>query len=418
MSYCLNPSCSHPQNPEGARFCHACGCLLPLKERYRAIRQIGEGGFGRTFLAVDEDRLNSRCVIKQFFPQFQGTTALQKATELFNREAVRLHELGEHPQIPDLLAFFEQDKRLYLVQEFIDGPNLLQELRERGAFSELQIRQLLEDLLPVLQFIHERKVIHRDIKPENILRRQKNGQLVLVDFGVASSGAGTALAPTGTRAGTQGYAPMEQMRGGAAFPASDLYSLAVTCLVLLAASVPDDLFDPLEGEWIWRENLAKSGKVVSPRLGQILDKMLQYSVRDRYQSAAEVLAQLNPAKAGTPHPPAPPKVTPATPAPRHPQPATQPPPPTSTSRPKSQAPAHNIDMIAAELASVKTQVSQAQPAPPNAGAPAILPPAPTPAPPQKPPAGGAKSPQGKSKSAGSDIDADLESLRSEYFPES
>ncbi|MBW4494815.1 MAG: serine/threonine protein kinase [Oscillatoria princeps RMCB-10] len=414
MSYCLNPSCPNPQNPEGARFCQACGCLLPLKERYRAIRPIGEGGFGRTFLAVDEDRLNSRCVIKQFFPQFQGTVALQKATELFSREAVRLDELGEHPQIPDLLAFFEQDKRLYLVQEFIDGPSLLQELRERGAFSELQIRQLLGDLLPVLQFIHERKVIHRDIKPENIVRRRKNGQLVLVDFGVASQGAGTELAETGTRAGTQGYAPMEQMRGGAAYPASDLYSLAVTCLVLLAASMPDNLFDPLEGEWIWREKLAKSGKPVSPRLGQILDKMLQNSVRDRYQSAAVVLEELNPAKAGTRHPPAVPKVTPATPAPPPPQPATQPPPPNSTSRAKSQAPSRDIDMIAAELA----LVSQAQPAPPNAGAPAIEPPAPSPAPPQKPPAGGTQSPLGKSKSAGSDIDAELESLKSEYRPES
>jgi serine/threonine protein kinase len=378
---------------------------MPLKDRYRAIRQIGEGGFGRTFLAVDEDRLNSACVIKQFFPQFQGTTALQKATELFNREAVRLYELGEHPQIPDLLAYFEQDKRLYLVQEFIDGPNLLQELRDRGAFSELQIRQLLEDLLPVLQFIHEHKVIHRDIKPENILRRRKNDQLVLVDFGVASQAAGTALASTGTRAGTQGYAPMEQMRGGAAYPASDLYSLAVTCLVLQTATGPDDLFDPLEGEWIWREKLAKSGKAVSPRLGEILDKMLQYSVRDRYQSAAEVLLELNPAKIGIRHPPAVPKVTPATPAPPPPPPATQLPPPISTSHTKSQAPAHNIDMIAAELASVKTQVSQAQPAPP-------------PAPPVKPPAGGAQSPQGKSKFAGSDIDAELESLKSEYLGES
>ena len=417
MSYCLNPTCSNPQNPEGARFCHACGCLVPLKERYRAIRQIGEGGFGRTFLAVDEDRLNSACVIKQFFPQFQGTTALQKATELFNREAVRLYELGEHPQIPDLLAFFEQDKRLYLVQEFIDGPSLLQELRDRGAFSELQIRHLLGDLLPVLQFIHDRKVIHRDIKPENIVRRRKNGQLVLVDFGVASQAAGTALAEPGTRAGTQGYAPMEQMRGGAAYPASDLYSLAVTCLVLLAATGPDDLFDPLEGDWIWREKLAKSGKAVSPRLGQILDKMLQYSVRDRYQSAAEVLLELNPAQTGTRHPlPAAPKVTPATPAPPPLPPATPPPPPLSTSRAQSQASSH--DMIAAELASVKTQVSQAQPAPPNAGGQAIKPPAPPPAPPQKPPAGGAKSPPGKSKSAGSDIDAELESLKSEYFPES
>ena len=196
MSYCLTPNCPNPQNPEGTKFCLSCGSKLLLKERYRAIRPIGEGGFGRTFLAVDEDRLNARCVIKQFLPQFQGTTAIQKATELFSREAVRLDELGEHPQIPALLAYFEQDKRLYLIQEFIDGPNLLQVLQQQGAFSEQQIRALLLDLLPVVQFIHEHQVIHRDIKPDNILRRNKDGKLVIVDFGVATQGTGTALAQT------------------------------------------------------------------------------------------------------------------------------------------------------------------------------------------------------------------------------
>ncbi len=388
MTYCLNPNCPNPQNPDATKFCLACGAKLLLRERYRALRPIGEGGFGRTFFAVDEDRLNAACVIKQFLPQFQGTTALQKATELFKREAVQLFELGEHPQIPSLYAYFEQDKRLYLVQEFVDGQNLLQELQQ-GAFSEQQIRELLLDLLPVLQFIHERGVIHRDIKPENILRRKKDGKLVLVDFGVAKQGSGSNLAKTGTRTGTQGYAPMEQLRGGQAYPASDLYSLGVTCIVLLTRKMPDELYDPVEGEWVWRSQLAKQGRSVGDSLGKVLDKMLPDLVRDRYQSAAEVLRDLNAAMPQAIAPPPPVNVpvnAPVNPPQIQPPPAKKPAPPTTAQPGK-------LDIITAELESVKSEVSQVQPAKPAAKNP-------------PPPA---------NKPAGYDpILAELESLKTEY----
>lgn len=284
-----------------------------LKERYRAIRPIGEGAFGRTFLAVDEHLLQTSCVIKQFLPQIQETTALEKATTLFKQEAQRLHELGEHPQIPALFAYFEQDQRLYLVEEWIDGHNLLQELQQQGAFSEEKIQNLLLGLLPVLQFVHARQVIHRDIKPDNIVRRNSPqpgastisapashrgkgssqiGQFVLVDFGVAKQISGIVEAKTGTRTGTTGYAPIEQIRGGKAYPASDLYSLGVTCIHLLTGVTPDDLFDSLEGEWVWRSHLTQQGRSVSSLLGKILDKLLKDLVKERYQSAAEVLQDL------------------------------------------------------------------------------------------------------------------------------
>ena len=376
MSYCLTPNCPNPQNPEGTKFCLSCGSKLLLKERYRAIRPIGEGGFGRTFLAVDEDRLNARCVIKQFLPQFQGTTAIQKATELFSREAVRLDELGEHPQIPALLAYFEQDKRLYLIQEFIDGPNLLQVLQQQGAFSEQQLREFLLDLLPVVQFIHEHQVIHRDLKPDNILRRNKDGKLVLVDFGVATQGTGTALAQTGgTRAGTQGYAPMEQLRGGQAFPASDLYSLGVTCIQLLVARMPNELYNPVDGNWIWREILAKKGTSVSDHLGKILDKILQERPSDRYQSAAEVLQDLNASSSVMPA-----KISPKAP-------------------PTTVQPVKSDIIVALELEAVKSQMSQAQP-------------------PANPPAAGTQSPPAKNTADFDALQAELESLKTEYGQQS
>jgi WD40 repeat protein/tRNA A-37 threonylcarbamoyl transferase component Bud32 len=295
MICCLNPRCRKPQNPDDAEVCRNCGAPLQalLRGRYRAIQLIGQGGFGRTYLAVDEDRLNARCVIKQFSPQVQGTKSLDKAIRLFNQEAVRLHELGEHPQIPTLLAYFEQDKYLYLVQQFVEGQNLSQQLRKQGAFTEAQIREVLNDLLPVLKFVHEHQVIHRDITPVNILRRQADNHLVLIDFGVAKQLTAAVAAEPGTRIGTEGYSPLEQFRGGRAYPASDLYSLGATCLNLLTQTKPDSLYDPLNGQWVWRDYLLRMGVNVSNNLARVLDKMLRDLVNERYQSAEEVLRDLN-----------------------------------------------------------------------------------------------------------------------------
>jgi serine/threonine protein kinase len=171
MSYCLNPDCQKPNNTEAAKFCQNCGGKLLLKDRYRALQILGRGGFGRTFLAVDEDKPSRPyCVIKQFFPNIQNGKALVKAATLFEQEAMRLEELGHHPQIPELLAHFSQEQRQYLIQEFIEGKNLLQCLQTQ-VFREAEIQTLLHQLLPVLEFIHAHRVIHRDIKPENLIAR-------------------------------------------------------------------------------------------------------------------------------------------------------------------------------------------------------------------------------------------------------
>ncbi|PHJ59228.1 serine/threonine protein kinase [Nostoc linckia z18] len=298
MSYCLNPRCPKPENSGNVNFCLTCGSKLLLKERYRAIKPIGQGGFGRTFLAVDEDKPSKpRCVIKQFYPQAQGTNTVQKAVELFNQEAVQLDELGKHPQIPELLAYFTQEDRQYLVQEFIDGQNLAQELAHKGAFSEAQIWQLLNDLLPVLKFCHVRQVIHRDIKPENIILRSNDGKLVLVDFGASKSATGTALNRTGTSIGSPEYVAPEQMRGRAVF-ASDIYSLGATCINLLTRRSPFDSYDTNNDTWIWQKYLKTP---VSHALSRILNKMLESVPMRRYQTIDEVVKDLNQhSKAATP----------------------------------------------------------------------------------------------------------------------
>lgn len=219
---------------------------------------------------------------------------MEKAIQLFNQEAVRLDELGGHPQIPALLAYFEQGGYLYLVQQFIEGQSLLQQMRQQGAFSERQIREVLSDVLPILRFIHKNQVIHRDITPANILRRQSDDRIILIDFGVAKQLDAEAGAEAGTRIGTEGYSPLEQFRGGKAYPASDLYSLGATCLHLMTQTRPDHLYDPLNGLWTWREYLQREkGVRVSDQISHILDGMLKDLVNDRYQSSDEVMRDLN-----------------------------------------------------------------------------------------------------------------------------
>jgi WD40 repeat protein len=306
MSYCLNPACPNPQNADRTQYCLSCGAKLLLRERYRAIKPLGRGGFGRTFLAVDEDKPSKpRCAIKQFFPQSQGTSSAEKAAELFNREAERLDELGKHPQIPELLAHFQQERYQYLVQEFIEGENLQQELLRQGPFSESQILRLLNDLLPVLQFVHDRKVIHRDIKPPNIIRRRSSpnlnsynfstftGELVLVDFGAAKVVEGALQ--TGTVIGSPEFVAPEQIRGQAVY-ASDLYSLGVTCIYLLTQISPFDLFDINQDVWVWRDFLKVK---IDPKLGKILDKSIEPNLNRRYKSVAEVMRDLQPHQSGS-----------------------------------------------------------------------------------------------------------------------
>ena len=292
MSYCLNPNCQIPQNPDWNRYCQNCGSKLLLKDRYRPLNLIGQGGFGKTFLAIDEDKPSKPyCVIKQFFPASQGTNNINKAAELFEKEATRLDQLGKHSQIPELMAHFIQDGRQYLVQEFIPGQNLDQALKIEGPYDEKQIRALLNNLLPVLKFIHSHNVIHRDIKPENIIRRQNSGsQLVLVDFGAAKYALGTALLKTGTTIGTPEYTAPEQNRGKAVF-ASDLYSLGVTCLHLLTNISPFELFDVGEGTWVWRRYLESN--IISEQLGEVLDRLVENAINRRYQFVDEVIETLN-----------------------------------------------------------------------------------------------------------------------------
>jgi serine/threonine protein kinase len=292
MSNCLCLACDRA-NPITTKFCTQCGARLQIQDRYRALRVIGQGGFGKTFLAQDESKpSHPRCVIKQFAFETINPNASQGdldiAVRLFEQEAKRLDDLGKHPQIPELLSFTIHEGKQYLIQEFIDGETLEQELRRVNAFSEQQVRDVLVEVLQILEFVHSKSVIHRDISPDNIIRRKGDGKLVLVDFGAAKHATATILAKTGTGIGKPSYGAPEQMLGKSVFQ-SDLFGLGVTCLHLLTNVEPFTLYDVLENEYQWRQFL--NGKVVSDGFGKLLDRMTAYRVKERPNSVMDILQE-------------------------------------------------------------------------------------------------------------------------------
>ncbi len=348
--YCTRSSCPRPQNyfadlDDGAtlkttqqKYCTTCGMPLILVGRYLPIKLLGRGGFGAAFLARDRYTPGfRRCVVKQFKPSGDLTTEqLQTAHQLFEREAEVLELIGNQSnQIPDLFAFFDltvpslqppkQEQFFYLVQEFIDGKNLEEELQEKGKFSEAEVMEVILEVLKILKFVHDSGSIHRDIKPSNIMRH-KNGRLYLLDFGAVKQVASTATSKASTGIYSMGFAPPEQMSGKQVYPSTDLYALAVTCVMLLTGKDATELFDSYSNQWSWQKEVK-----ISPTLENVLNKMLLAAPNQRFQSAQEVLNALtiaptpqtlppnfrvNPSPSLTNIPaPAPTAVTPPAPAP-------------------------------------------------------------------------------------------------------
>ncbi|WP_414549921.1 protein kinase domain-containing protein [Anabaena sp. CCY 0017] len=338
--YCTRPSCPRPENffadlddttklkTTQQKYCTTCGMPLLLDGRYVPTKLLGRGGFGTAFLARDRRIPGMRkCVVKQFQPAGSlSPTQLEKAQKLFEREAEVLAQIGsEHEQIPDLFAFFpvtvnslqagREDQFFYLVQEYIDGQNLEEELIQTGNFSEEAILEVLQEILKVLQFVHDKNIIHRDIKPSNIMRR-RDGKLFLLDFGAVKQVTNANLTETGKSTGiySMGFAPPEQMSGNQVFPSTDLYALAVTILNLLTGQEATQLFDAYTNQWKWRSQVK-----VSSHLADVLDKMLLAAANQRFQSADDVLTALN-------HQLIPPTVLPSSPPQPQQKPQVQQPP--------------------------------------------------------------------------------------------
>ncbi len=294
-----------------------------LSGRYKVLRPLGAGGMGQTYVAEDTQRPgNPVCVVKQLKPPTNDPSFLAIAKRLFNKEAETLEQLGHHNQIPQLLAYFEHEQDFFLVQDFVEGHPLSQELGQR--WPEEQVIQFLEEALTILDFVHSQNVIHRDIKPDNIIRRQKDAKLVLIDFGAVKQvrSQNTVLASQASQSvavGTPGYMPSEQVSGHPR-TSSDLYALGKIGIQALTGLLPIQLLEDADGEVIWREQAQ-----VSEGLAAFLSKMVRHYFKMRYQTAGEALEalrqlQIAPTEVLTPpaQPPMPP-VNPQAVAPTQPQ---------------------------------------------------------------------------------------------------
>jgi tetratricopeptide (TPR) repeat protein len=269
-----------------------------LVGRYQIIRHLGGGGFGETFVACDTQLPGSpQCVVKKLKPQSHDPVTLETARRLFDTEAQVLYKLGTHDRIPQLLAYFEENEEFYLVQEYIEGHDLSQELTPEKLFSQEQAIAFLQNVLGILAFVHEQKVIHRDVNPRNILRRN-DGKLVLIDFGAVKQITTQIVNPQGTKftvaIGTPGYIPSEQAQGNPKF-SSDIYAVGIIALCALTGLPPEELVaDPDTDEIVWKNQLEKNSDipVISQELAQFLDKMVRYDFRQRYPSAIVALQAL------------------------------------------------------------------------------------------------------------------------------
>ncbi|NJM97690.1 MAG: CHASE2 domain-containing protein [Phormidesmis sp. RL_2_1] len=266
-----------------------------LGDRYRIVNILGAGGFGETYLAQDSLRPGHPvCVVKQLKIVSDNPKAHHLAQRLFEAEAVVLGQLGEHEQIPRLLAYFEMQQSFYLVQEMIEGELLRDLLSRSRPFSPRAVVELLRDLLPVIGFVHAKGVIHRDIKPSNIIRRERDSRYVLIDFGAvktistqlseADTTQAGAPATSTIGIGTQGYMPSEQSAGMPNIR-SDIYALGITAIEALTGKPPHSLKYSDSGEIIWSHTLAD----MNPAFTQIINKMVRYDFNQRYPSAQSVL---------------------------------------------------------------------------------------------------------------------------------
>ncbi len=257
---------------------------------YRIIKPLGAGAFGQTYLAQNLKLPGEPvCVVKQLKPQSTDPESVKAAKMLFDREAKTLHKIGSHERIPQILDYFKEDQEFYLVQEYIEGKTLREELDSQQSWDESQAILFLQEMLRIIAFIHSQKIIHRDIKPENIVRRASDQTLFLIDFGAVKQSCCDRQQPSSTIIHSRGYSPPEQL-AGIPEPSSDIYALGMTCIEALTKATSKSLIQLRKTKTQkinWSESLR-----ICPEFKSILDKMVCINSQDRYPTANCVLRDL------------------------------------------------------------------------------------------------------------------------------
>ena len=281
-------------------------CLEPepiLHGSYQIIELLGEGGFAKTYKAAQVNKPDRPlCVVKEIpFPESEEPRVLVQARRRFQSEASALHRLRHNSHIPELFDSFEENDHFYLVQEYIEGYEIRQELvAGEGWIDEERTVAFLLEVLEILQSVHQEGIVHRDIKPDNLMRRESNGEIVLIDFGAVSEIATLSVNSTGeiltTQAiGTRGYMPAEQYNPQSLpQPYNDIYALGITAIEAFTGRTPPFLPDRETGEVIWHYSTPDRPAVqVSDGLRNILTEMVRWNFRERYQSLNEILQHLD-----------------------------------------------------------------------------------------------------------------------------
>jgi eukaryotic-like serine/threonine-protein kinase len=272
-----------------------------LRNKYYINEVLGadiQGGQGKIYLAKDTTAsIEKRYIVKQFSPNYQETSLLEVGKRLFEQEAKILQKLGSHSQIPQILDYFEENKQFFLVQEWINGQNLNQELNSKQRLTESETIALLKDVLGVLSFVHQNDCIHRDIKPANLIRNIYDRKIFIIDFGAVKE----KIRPenidqdgNSTRTiviKTEGYTPNEQLRGTPEF-SSDIYALGMVAIQALTGIHPaqlqlDDHYNPL-----WHHHIPTGVQSFNPNLLAFIDRMVRGHHKERYQTAAQVIEDL------------------------------------------------------------------------------------------------------------------------------
>lgn len=258
-----------------------------LNRRYRILEVLCMDEAVQTYLAEDVGIHDQYFIVKQLHPETQNPQHLKQLRQSFFKEAKILKQLAqENDSLQKIVDYFEENDEFYLVQELIIGHQLTEEILLGIPVYEEQLVNLLLEILEILLYVHSRDVIHQNIQPASIVRRYSDNKLILVDFGSVQELV-TAIV------GNLEYIPIEQLQGLPQYN-SDIYALGIVAIAAIMGLTTEEISSLqsqkhlLTGEIIWYDETTK----VSQELSRIIDKMVKFDYRKRYQSVTEILHDL------------------------------------------------------------------------------------------------------------------------------
>ena len=291
------------------------GALLQ-GDKYKIEKVLGQGGFGITYQAIQEFLDRKVCIKEFFFKEYcerdeatsrvvvlgtQGSREMvERFREKFLKEAKTIFKL-EHPNIIRIHDIFKENNTAYYVMDYIDGENLNEMVKSRGALPEAEAVDYVKQVAMALDFIHQRKVNHLDVKPANIMVSHKDNKAILIDFGVSkqydAQGEQTSTTPVAI---SHGYAPMEQYKQGGVStfsPQTDIYALGATLYKLLTGETPP------QAMYLIKEKLPPLPSTISKPVVEAIKKAMQVSKQKRPGCISDFLEILHSPSTNEPEPP-------------------------------------------------------------------------------------------------------------------